>query len=112
LGDDVQEPGEGCDFYKKIFGWKITPHPEIGYNVAETEGRAASTEAFSSPTARVLAALLTMYILVDELAPYRKKIVARAQDPRRGAGGAQHGLAHAVYRSGRPHDGLWKAKMK
>ena len=31
-----KEPEKVSDFYAKIFGWKITHHPEINYRIVET----------------------------------------------------------------------------
>jgi predicted enzyme related to lactoylglutathione lyase len=109
-----KNPEKACDFYKKIFGWKITPHPEIGYNVAETGAQGGINGGIFKPDREgPWPALLTMYILVDELAPYRKKIVA--------AGGKIHVEEQEVPNMGwltlftDPDGrmmGLWKAKMK
>ncbi|HVQ62576.1 MAG TPA: VOC family protein, partial [Burkholderiales bacterium] len=76
-----KDPAKASDFYKKIFGWKITHHPEIDYRIAETGGQGGINGGinggiFKPDREGPWPAMLTMYILVDDLAPYRKKIVA------------------------------------
>jgi len=107
-----KDAAKTADFYKKIFGWKIVPHPEIGYNIAETGGQGGINGGIYTPDNPV-PSMLTMYIAVDELAPFRKKIAA--------AGGkivvdeqevpGMGWLSIFTDLDGRMM-GLWKAKMK
>ena len=109
-----KNPDKIVDFYKKIFDWKIVPHPEIGYNIAETGGQGGINGGIFKPDREgPWPAMLTMYILVDDLAPYRKKIAA--------AGGKIHVEEQEVPNMGwltlftDPDGrmmGLWKARMK
>ena len=113
-----KNPERICGFYEKIFGWKITPHPEIGYNIVETGAQAGNNGGinggiFKPDREGPWPAMLTLYILVDDLAPYREKILA--------AGGKIHVEEQEVPGMGwltlftDPDGrmmGLWKARMR
>ncbi len=112
-----KEPEKVAGFYAKIFGWKITHHPEINYRVVETGAK--------GPMAGIGGGIVQpdregpwpgnqiFYILVDDLAAYREKIVK--------AGGRIHVEEQEVPGMGRltlftdPEgrmNGLWKAAAR
>jgi len=107
--DDV---GRAKSFYNKLFGWKIKNMPEINYRIVETGGEGGINGGILKPDREgPWPAQLLFYILVDELAPYRKKIQA--------AGGKIHVEEQEVPGMGwlslftDPEGrmmGLWKAK--
>jgi uncharacterized protein len=109
-----KDPAKVADFYKKIFDWKITHHPEMNYRIAETGGQGGINGGIFEPERKgPWPAQLTLYILVDDLAAYRKKIVA--------AGGKIHVEEQVVPNMGSlslftdPDGrmmGLWKAATK
>jgi predicted enzyme related to lactoylglutathione lyase len=111
-----KEPEKVAGFYAKIFGWKVAHHPEINYRVVDTGAK--------GPMAGINGGIvqpdrdgpwpgnMLFYVLVDDLAAYRKKIVA--------AGGKIHVEEQEVPGMGwlslftDPEgrmNGLWKAKM-
>ena len=112
-----KEPGKVADFYAKIFGWKVQYHPEINYRVVDT----AAPKEMPGINGGIVKpdrdgpwpGNMLFYILVDDLAAYRKKIVA--------AGGKIHVEEQKVPGMGKlslftdPEGrmmGLWKAKPK
>jgi predicted enzyme related to lactoylglutathione lyase len=109
-----KDPSKVSDFYKKIFGWEITYQPELNYFMAETGGQGGINGGIFKPDRKgPWPAMLTVYVAVDDLAPYRKKIVA--------AGGEIHVEEQEVPGMGSlclftdPEGrmmGLWKARMK
>jgi hypothetical protein len=112
-----KDPGKVADFYAKIFGWKIEHRPELNYRIVDTgakgempgiNGGIVKPEREGSWPGNML-----FYILVDDLAAYRKKVVA--------AGGKIHVEVQKVPGMGKfalftdPEGrmmGLWKAKRK
>src|SRR3979411_2821027 len=101
-------------FYAKIFGWKVTHHPQINYRVVETGAKGAmpgiNGGILKPDREGPWPGNMLFYILVDDLAAYREKIVA--------AGGQIHVEEQAVpgmgtlslftYPEGRM-SGVWKA---
>ena len=92
-----KEPEKVSQFYAKLFGWKIDHRPEFNYRIVDTGAQGA----------------MLFYILADDLAAYRKKVVA--------AGGKIHVEEHKVPGMGKfslftdPEGrmmGLWKAKTR
>jgi predicted enzyme related to lactoylglutathione lyase len=47
-----KDPVKVAGFYEKIFGWKVTHHPELNYRIVETGAGAASMAASSSRTSQ------------------------------------------------------------
>jgi len=111
-----KEPEKVAAFYAKIFGWNITHHPEINYRIVETGAK--------GPMAGINGGIvqpdregpwpgnMLFYVLVDDLAEYRDKIVK--------AGGQIHVEEQEVPGMGwltlftDPEgrmNGLWKARM-
>src|SRR5438105_3229146 len=75
-----KDPEKVSDFYAKLFGWKVTHHPEINYRIFETGA--------GGPMPGINGGILKpdqdgpwpsnqiFYVLVDDLGAYRKKVVA------------------------------------
>ena len=112
-----KEPEKVSDFYARIFDWKVTHHPEINYRVVETgaEGEMHGINGGIVKPDREgpWPGNMLFYILVDDLAAYRKKIAA--------AGGKIHVEEQQVPGMGSfslftdPEGrmmGLWKAKAR
>jgi predicted enzyme related to lactoylglutathione lyase len=110
-----KDPAGVSEFYAKLFGWKVQYHPGINYRVVDTgapkdvpgiNGGIVKPEREGPWPGNML-----LYILVDDLAAYRKKVVA--------AGGKIHVEEQKVPGMGKfslftdPEGrmmGLWKAK--
>jgi hypothetical protein len=110
-----KEPEKVAGFYAKIFGWKVTHHPQIDYRVVETGAKGAMrgiNGGIVKPDREgPWPGNMLFYVLVDDLAAYRDKIVA--------AGGKIHVEEQEVPGMGwlslftDPEgrmNGLWKAK--
>lgn len=112
-----KDPGKVADFYAGIFGWKVHYHPEINYRVVET-GAPKEMPGINGGIVKPdregpWPGNMLFYILVDDLAAYRKKVVA--------AGGKIHVEEQKVPGMGKfslftdPEGrmmGLWKAKQR
>ena len=75
----TKHPEKVAEFYEKIFGWKIQHHPEMNYRIVETGARGAMAGingGIVQPEREgPWPGNQLFYVLVDELAPYREKIV-------------------------------------
>ena len=75
-----KEPAKLAEFYGKIFDWKIQHHPEINYRIVETgavgEMRGINGGIVKPEREGPWPGNMLFYILVDNLAAYRKKVVA------------------------------------
>ena len=72
-----KQPEKVADFYAKIFDWKITHHPELNYRIAETGGEGGINGGIVKPDREgPWPGNMLFYILVDDLAEYRKKVLA------------------------------------
>ena len=72
-----KEPEKVSAFYAKIFDWKVTHHPEINYRVVET-GAEGEMHGINGGIVKPdkpgpWPGNMLFYILVDDLAAYRKK---------------------------------------
>jgi uncharacterized protein len=109
-----KDPAKVSDFYAKIFGWKIQHHPEMNYRIVDTGSEAGINGGIVKPEREgPWPGNMLFYIDVDDLAAYRKKIVA--------AGGKIHVEQQKVPGMGKfslftdPEGrmmGLWKSKKK
>ncbi len=111
-----KEPAKVADFYARLFGWKVDHRPDLNYRIVDTASG-------SGPMAGINGGIvqpdkpgpwpgnMLLYILVDDLDAYRKKVVA--------AGGEIHIEEQEVPGMGSfclftdPEGGmmgLWKAK--
>jgi predicted enzyme related to lactoylglutathione lyase len=107
-----KDPAKVADFYAKVFDWKVKHMPEINYRLVETGGQGGINGGILKPDKpEPWPGNLTMYINVDDLAAYRKKVKA--------AGGKIHVEEQEVPSMGTlclftdPEGrmmGLWKAK--
>ena len=72
-----RDPAKVSDFYQKIFGWKVQHMPELNYRVVETGGQGGINGGIMKPEHdEPWPGNMTVYINVDDLAAYRKRIVA------------------------------------
>lgn len=110
-----KEPEKVSAFYEKIFGWKIDHRPELNYRIVDTraegEMHGINGGIVKPDKPGPWPGNMLFYILVDDLAKYRKKVVA--------AGGKIQVEEHKVPGMGKfslftdPEGrmmGLWKAK--
>jgi predicted enzyme related to lactoylglutathione lyase len=107
-----KEPAKVAGFYEKIFGWKIQHRPEINYRIVDTQAGTGINGGIVKPEREdPWPGNMLFYIAVDDLAAYRKKVVA--------AGGRIHVEEHKVPGMGKfslftdPEGrmmGLWKPK--
>ncbi len=113
-----KDPAKVAGFYEKLFGWKIQNRPELNYRIVDTgaakDGMPGINGGIVKPEREgPWPGNMVLYILVDDLAAYRKKIVA--------AGGKIHVEEQKVPGMGKlalfadPEGrmmGLWKAKQR
>jgi predicted enzyme related to lactoylglutathione lyase len=72
-----QDPAKLAGFYAELFGWKIQHMPEMNYRIVETGGEGGINGGIFKPEHDVPSPGGTLfYIAVDDLAAYRKRIVA------------------------------------
>jgi len=72
-----KNPEKVAAFYEKLFGWQITHRPELNYRFVETGGEGGINGGIMKPEREgPWPGNLVLYIVVDDLAAYRKKIVA------------------------------------
>jgi predicted enzyme related to lactoylglutathione lyase len=101
-------------FYETVFDWKIQHIPELNYRVVETGGEGGINGGIvQPPRPEPWPGNMTLYIAVDHLADYRKRIAK--------AGGKIHVEEQEVPGMGAftlftdPEGrmmGLWKAKRR
>ena len=116
-----KQPEKVADFYARIFGWKVTHHPEINYRIVETQAAGKNEGEMPGINGGIVKpdqegpwpGNMLFYILVEDLSAYRKKVVA--------AGGKIHIEEQKVPGMGKfslftdPEGrmmGLWKAKQR
>jgi predicted enzyme related to lactoylglutathione lyase len=72
-----KDPANVADFYGKVFEWKIRHIPEMNYRLVETGGQGGINGGILKPEREgPWPGNMTLYIDVDDLAAYRKRIVA------------------------------------
>jgi predicted enzyme related to lactoylglutathione lyase len=72
-----KDPARVATFYENIFGWKIQHIPEMDYRIVETGGDGGINGGILKPQRpEPWPGNMTLYIDVDDLAAYRKRIVA------------------------------------
>lgn len=70
-----EQPERAADFYEKVFGWKITHHPEMNYRMAETGGQGGINGGIMRPDkSGPWPGNMTFYIDVNDLDAFGKKI--------------------------------------
>jgi predicted enzyme related to lactoylglutathione lyase len=70
-----KDPAQVALFYERVFGWKIQERPEIDYRRVDTGTEEGINGGIVKPRDGALPGNLTMYVDVDDLAPYRQRIV-------------------------------------
>jgi predicted enzyme related to lactoylglutathione lyase len=72
-----KDPAKLSDFYQKVFDWKIQHVPELNYRMVDTGGEGGINGGImKSPHEEPWPGSMTFYIDVNDLAAYRKRIVA------------------------------------
>jgi predicted enzyme related to lactoylglutathione lyase len=72
-----KDPAKVSEFYGKVFDWKIQHIPEMNYRFVETGGHGGINGGIVQPQREgPWPGNMTVYIDVDDLAAYRKRIVA------------------------------------
>jgi len=72
-----KQPAKVAEFYAKVFDWKVNHRPELNYRIVETGGQGGINGGIVQPDKpEPWPGNLLMYINVDDLASYRKKVVA------------------------------------
>jgi len=76
-----KNPEKVSDFYARTFGWKVKHMPEINYRIVDTDAKASGMPGINGGIVKPdkpepWPGNMTMYILVDDLAAYRKKVKA------------------------------------
>jgi predicted enzyme related to lactoylglutathione lyase len=70
-----KEPAKVAEFYEKIFDWKIQHMPEMNYRVVDTGQGGINGGILKPEREGPWPGNMTLYIAVDDLASYRKRIV-------------------------------------
>lgn len=70
-----KDPEKVGEFYAKVFDWNIRPIPEMNYRLVETGGEGGINGGIMTPQKGPWPGKMAFYISVDDLAPYREKIV-------------------------------------
>ncbi len=68
------DPEKVADFYAKAFDWEIRHLPELDYRLVETGGEGGIGGGIMKPQQGPWPGNLALYIDVDDLAAYRKRI--------------------------------------
>jgi len=72
-----KDPAKVSAFYEKIFDWKIEHIAQMNYRMVETGGEGGINGGILKPERDgPWPGNMTLYINVDDLAAYRKKVVA------------------------------------
>ncbi len=71
-----KEPEKVSEFYSLVFDWSIQHIPEMNYRMVETGGEGGINGGILKPQEGSWPGNMVFYINVDDLAPYRDKIVA------------------------------------
>ena len=76
-----KNPAKVSDFYAKTFGWKVKNMPEINYRIVDTDAKASGMPGINGGIVKPdkpepWPGNMLCYILVDDLAAYRKKVKA------------------------------------
>jgi predicted enzyme related to lactoylglutathione lyase len=72
-----KEPAKVSAFYEKLFDWKIKHIPEMNYRMVETGGEGGINGGILKPDRDgPWPGNMLFYVSVDDLAAYRKKVVA------------------------------------
>jgi predicted enzyme related to lactoylglutathione lyase len=70
-----RNPEQAADFYKKVFDWEIQHIPELDYRMVATGGTGGINGGIMKPKDGPIPAPTSLYIDVDDLDAYGRKIV-------------------------------------
>ena len=71
-----KNPEKVAEFYQKIFNWRVEHHPELNYRIVQTGSKdGINGGILKPPRPEPWPGNMTMYVAVDDLAAYRKRIV-------------------------------------
>lgn len=68
------DPAKVSSFYEKTFGWKIQHIPQMDYRLVDTGGQGGINGGIMKPKEGPWPSNLSLYIDVDDVAAYVKKI--------------------------------------
>ena len=72
-----KDPEKVSAFYQKVFDWKIQHRPELNYRLVDTGAKLGINGGIVKPDREgPWPGTMFVYIAVDDLAAYRKKVVA------------------------------------
>ena len=72
-----KSPEKVSKFYARLFGWKIHHRPELNYRIVDTGGEGGINGGIVKPKRKgPWPGNMLCYIAVDDLAAYRRKVVA------------------------------------
>ena len=72
-----KDPAKVAAFYQKLFDWKIDHRPEMNYRIVDTGGAGGINGGIVKPEREgPWPGNMLFYVAVDDLAKYRKKVVA------------------------------------
>ncbi len=71
-----KDPAKAASFYEKVFDWKVMHYPEMNYRIVETGGEGGINGGILGPEREAPAGSTMLYINVEDLREYRRKIVA------------------------------------
>lgn len=68
------DPARISEFYEKVFDWQVRHIPELNYRLVETGGTGGINGGIMTPQAGPWPGKLALYIDVDDLDAYGKRI--------------------------------------
>jgi hypothetical protein len=72
-----KDPEKVSAFYQQVFDWKIEHRPELNYRIVETGSKVGINGGIVKPDREgPWPGNMLVYIAVDDLAAYRKRVVA------------------------------------
>ena len=72
-----KDPAKVSDFYSKVFDWKVQHRPELNYRLVDTASQGGINGGIVKPEHEgPWPGTMLCSIAVDDLAAYRKKVVA------------------------------------
>jgi predicted enzyme related to lactoylglutathione lyase len=71
-----QDPEQLSAFYTRVFDWNVNHLPEMNYRSVDTGSEAGIHGGIMQPQEGPWPGSMTFYVNVDDLAPYRERIVA------------------------------------
>lgn len=71
-----KDPDKTSAFYKEVFDWEIQSMPEMHYHLIQPAGEGSIGGGIMKPQDGPMPGNMALYIDVEDLAPYRDKVVA------------------------------------